>query len=146
MAIHDERPGRPARRPLTMSDRRRVSSGGPWEATASYSRAIVVGDDCWVAGTTDAGPDGRSIHSDDMAGQTRAVFDIIERALVEAGFAFSDIVRLRMLVTDMTRKDELMAVQSERFRDIRPAATLVEVSALIDPSLLVEIEVDARRG
>jgi enamine deaminase RidA (YjgF/YER057c/UK114 family) len=129
-----------------MSDRRRVSSGGPWEATACYSRAIVVGDDCWVAGTTDAGPDGRSLHPDDMAGQTRAVFDIIERALVEAGFAFSDIVRLRMLVTDMTRKDELMAVQSERFRDIRPAATLVEVSALIDASLLVEIEVDARRG
>ena len=129
-----------------MSDRRRVSSGGPWEATACYSRAIVVGDDCWVAGTTDAGPDGRSLHPDDMAGQTRAVFDIIQRALVEAGFAFSDIVRLRMLVTDMTRKDELMAVQSERFRDIRPAATLVEVSALIDASLLVEIEVDARRG
>ena len=129
-----------------MSDRHRVSSGGPWEATACYSRAIVVGDDCWVAGTTDAGPDGRSLHPDDMAGQTRAVFDIIQRALVEAGFAFSDIVRLRMLVTDMTRKDELMAVQSERFRDIRPAATLVEVSALIDASLLVEIEVDARRG
>jgi enamine deaminase RidA (YjgF/YER057c/UK114 family) len=81
-----------------------------------------------------------------MAGQARAVFDIIDRALIEAGFAFTDIVRLRMLVTDMARKDELMAVQAERFRDIRPAATLVEVSALIDPSLLVEIEVDARRG
>lgn len=129
-----------------MAGRRRISSGGPWEATASYSRAIVAGDDCWVAGTTDAGPDGRSRHPDDMAGQARAVFAIIERALADAGFAFADIVRLRMLVTDMARKDELMAVQSERFRDIRPAATLVEVSALIDPSLLVEIEVDARRG
>jgi enamine deaminase RidA (YjgF/YER057c/UK114 family) len=139
------RRGRAGRR-LSMADRRRVSSGGPWEATASYSRAIVAGDDCWVAGTTDAGPDGRSRHPDDMAGQARAVFDIIERALADAGFAFADIVRLRMLVTDMARKDELMAVQSERFRDIRPAATLVEVSALIDPSLLVEIEVDARRG
>ena len=64
---------------------------------------------------------------------------------IQAGFAFSDIVRLRMFVTDMSRKDELMAVQAERFRDIRPAATLVEVSALIDPSLLVEIEVDAQR-
>jgi enamine deaminase RidA (YjgF/YER057c/UK114 family) len=131
---------------LSMAERRRISSGGPWEATASYSRAIVVGDDCWVAGTTDAGPDGRSLHPDDMAGQARAVFDIIERALMEAGFAFADIVRLRMIVTDMSRKDELMAVQAERFRDIRPAATLLEVSALIDPSLLVEIEVDARRG
>jgi enamine deaminase RidA (YjgF/YER057c/UK114 family) len=129
-----------------VTERRRISSGGPWEATASYSRAIVVGDTCWVAGTTDAGPDGRSLHPGDMAGQAQAAFDIIERALVEAGFAFGDIVRLRMLVTDMTRKDELMAVQGDRFREIRPAATLVEVSALIDPSLLVEIEVDARRG
>lgn len=145
MALRRGRPGPPGRG-LTVSHRRRISSGGPWEATASYSRAIVVGDDCWVAGTTDAGPDGRSLHTDDMAGQARAVFDIIERALVEAGFAFADIVRLRMLVTDMARKDELMAVQAERFRDIRPAATLAEVSALIDPSLLVEIEVDARRG
>lgn len=128
-----------------MEDRRRISSGGPWEATASYSRAIVVGDDCWVAGTTDAGPDGRARHADDVAAQTAAVFDIIEAALVQAGFAFTDIVRLRMFITDMTRADELMSVQTERFRDIRPAATLVEVSALIDPSLLVEIEVDARR-
>jgi enamine deaminase RidA (YjgF/YER057c/UK114 family) len=131
---------------VTGADRRRVSSGGPWEAMASYSRAIVVGDACWVAGTTDAGANGRTQHPDDMAGQARAVFDIIERALADAGFAFADIVRLRMFVTDMARKDELMAVQAERFRDIRPAATLVEVSALIDPSLLVEIEVDANRG
>ena len=129
-----------------MEERRRITSGGPWEATASYSRAIVVGNDCWVAGTTDAGPDGRSRHPDDMAGQTRAVFDIIAAALVQAGFAFADIVRLRMFITDMTRADELMAVQAERFRNIRPAATLVEVSALIDPSLLVEIEVDAHRA
>jgi enamine deaminase RidA (YjgF/YER057c/UK114 family) len=129
-----------------VAERRRISSGGPWEATASYSRAIVVGDDCWVAGTTDAGPDGRSLHPDDMAGQARAVFDIIEAALEQAGFAFTDIVRLQMFITDMTRAGELMAVQAERFRDIQPAATLVEVSALIDSSLLVEIEVDARRG
>jgi enamine deaminase RidA (YjgF/YER057c/UK114 family) len=126
--------------------RRRISSGGPWEATASYSRAIVVGDDCWVAGTTDAGPDGRSRHPDDVAAQAGAVFDIIEGALTQAGFKFTDIVRLRIFITDMTRADALMAVQAERFGDIRPAATLVEVSALIDPSLLVEIEVDARRS
>jgi len=131
---------------LTAHDRRRISSGGPWEGTASYSRAIVVGDSCWVAGTTDAGPDGSARHPDDMGAQAGGVFDIIERALVEAGFAFADIVRLRMYVTEMARKNELMAVQAERFRDIRPAATLVEVSALIDPTLLVEIEVDAQRG
>jgi enamine deaminase RidA (YjgF/YER057c/UK114 family) len=129
-----------------VSARRRISSGGPWESSAGYSRAVVVGDACWVAGTTDAGPDGRSRHPDDVAGQARAVFEIIDRALDQAGFAFADIVRIRMFITDMSRKDELMAVQAERFRDIRPAATLVEVSALIDPSLLVEIEADAQRG
>ena len=128
-----------------MTDRRRVSSGGPWEATAGYSRAIAVGDSCWVAGTTDAGPDGRSAHPGDVGGQARAVFGIIERALSAAGFGLTDVVRIRMFITDMTRKDELMAVQGELFRDIRPAATLVEVSALIDPSLLVEIEAEARR-
>jgi enamine deaminase RidA (YjgF/YER057c/UK114 family) len=129
-----------------VSDRRRVSSGGPWEASAGYSRAIAVGESCWVAGTTDAGPDGRSTHPDDVGGQARAVFAIIERALGEAGFGLADVVRIRMFITDMARKDELMAVQAELFRDIRPAATLVEVSALIDPSLLVEIEAEARRG
>jgi len=139
-------PAQPLAPPADVDVRRRISSGGPWEGTASYSRAIIVGDDCWVAGTTDAGPDGRSLHPDDMAGQAQAVFEIIDAALTEAGFAFTDIVRLRMFITDMTRADELMAVQAERFPDIRPAATLVEVSALIDPSLLVEIEVDARRA
>ncbi len=129
-----------------MSERVRISSGGPWETSAGYSRAIVVGDTCWVAGTTDAGPDGRSRHPGDVAGQARAIFEIIETALGEAGFAFADIVRIRMFLTDMTRTDELMAVQGERFREIRPAATLVGVPALIDPSLLVEIEADARRG
>ena len=129
-----------------VSARRRISSGGPWESRAGYSRAVVVGDTCWVAGTTDAGPDGRSRHPADVAGQARAIFEIIERALDEAGFVFADIVRIRMFITDMSRKDELMAVQGEQFRDIRPAATLVEVSALIDPSLLVEIEADAQRG
>jgi enamine deaminase RidA (YjgF/YER057c/UK114 family) len=129
-----------------VSDRRRVSSGGPWEASAGYSRAIAIGDGCWVAGTTDAGPDGRSTHPDDVGGQARAVFAIIERALGEAGFGLADVVRIRMFITDMARKDELMAVQAELFREIRPAATLVEVSALIDPSLIVEIEAEARRG
>jgi enamine deaminase RidA (YjgF/YER057c/UK114 family) len=129
-----------------VSDRRRISSGGPWEATAGYSRAIAVGDSCWVAGTTDAGPDGRSAHPDDVGGQARAVFAIIARALAEAGFGLADVVRIRMFITDMARKDELMAVQAELFREIRPAATLVEVPALIDPSVLVEIEAEARRG
>ena len=126
--------------------RLRISSGGPWEATAGYSRAVVVGDTCWVAGTTDAGPDGRSMHPADVAGQARAAFAIIERALDEGGFVLADVVRTRMFVTDMALSGELSAVHGEVFGDIRPAATMVAVAGLMDPSLLVEIEVDARRG
>lgn len=129
-----------------MTERRRVSSGGPWEAVAGYSRAIAVGDGCWVAGTTDAGPDGRSLHPGDIAAQTRAVLTIIERALAEAGFGLADVVRTRMFVTDISRWAEVGAVHGEVFGEIRPAATMVEVSALIDPSLLVEIEAEARRA
>jgi enamine deaminase RidA (YjgF/YER057c/UK114 family) len=126
--------------------RRLISSGGPWEATAGYSRAVVVGDTCWVAGTTDAGADGRSTHPGDIGAQTAAALAIVETALVEAGFAMTDVVRIRMFVTDMTRSAEVMTVQGKVFASIRPAATLVEVSALIDPSLLIEIEADAVRG
>jgi enamine deaminase RidA (YjgF/YER057c/UK114 family) len=126
--------------------RRRVSSGGPWEAVAGYSRAIVVGDTCWVAGTTDAGPDGQSAHPGDIGAQTRATLGIIERALGEAGFALTDVVRTRMFVTDMTRSAEVIAVHGEVFGEIRPAATLVGVTALIEPTVLIEIEADAQRG
>lgn len=125
--------------------RRSISSGGPWEAAAGYSRAVVVGDSCWVSGTTDAGPDGQSLHPGDIGAQARAVFAIIETALAEAGFAMVDIVRIRMFVTDITRSGEVMEVHGAVFGSIRPAATLVEVSALIDPSLLIEIEADAHR-
>jgi enamine deaminase RidA (YjgF/YER057c/UK114 family) len=129
-----------------MTERRRISSGGPWEATGGYSRAIVVGDSCWIAGTTDAGPDGRSLHPGDVAAQARAALAIIEAALAEAGFSREDIVRTRLFVTDMARSAEVLAVHGEVFGTVRPAATMVEVSGLIDPSLLVEIEADARRG
>jgi enamine deaminase RidA (YjgF/YER057c/UK114 family) len=126
--------------------RRRISSGGPWEASTGYSRAVVVGDSCWVAGTTDAGPDGTSRHPGDVAAQARAVFAIIEHALNEGGFEMADVVRTRMFVVDMASSAALSAVHGEVFGEIRPAATMVAVAALVDPSLLVEIEVDARRA
>lgn len=126
--------------------RRLISSGGPWEATAGYSRAVAIGDACWVAGTTDAGPDGRSMHPGDIGAQTRTVLAIIERALADAGFAMTDVVRIRMFVTDISRSGEVMAVQGAVFASIRPAATMVEIGALMDPSLLIEIEAEARRG
>ena len=130
---------------MARAERRRISSGGPYEARYGYSRAIVAGNACWVSGTTDAGPDGRSLHPDDPAGQARAILDIIERALHEGGFSTHDVVRVRIFTTKMARSRPILEALGERYVGIGPAATMVEVKALIDPSLLVEIEVDAVR-
>ena len=121
--------------------RARVSSGSPWEGPYGYSRAVVDGDACWVAGTTD--PSGE--HLDDPAGQARAALAIIERALGEAGFSIADVVRTRMYVTDPAFAAPVATVHGEVFREVRPASTLVVVAALIAPELLVEIEADAVR-
>ena len=125
--------------------RLRISTGGPWEASAGYSRAIVVDDTCWVAGTTDAGPDGRSRHPADPGAQADAALDLIERALDEAGFTLADVVRTRIYVTDRASIEAVLAAHGARFGEVRPAATMVVVAGLIEPSLLVEIEADARR-
>jgi enamine deaminase RidA (YjgF/YER057c/UK114 family) len=122
-----------------------VSSGGPYEARYGYSRAIAVGDSCWVAGTTDAGADGRSLHAGDVAAQARAAFGIAIRALEEAGFAVGDVVRTRMYVTRSEDFAKVAAVHGELFGEVRPAATLVMAAGLIEPSLLVEVELEARR-
>jgi enamine deaminase RidA (YjgF/YER057c/UK114 family) len=127
-------------------DRRLISSGGPWEASAGYSRAVVVGDACWVSGTTDAGPDGRSVHPGDPGAQAEAALDTIERALGAAGFTMADVVRTRMYVTSVTSLPAVLAAHGARFATTRPASTAVIVAGLIDPSLLVEIEADARRA
>ena len=126
--------------------RRLISSGGPWEARFGYSRAVVLGGEAFVSGTTDAGPAGRSLHPGDAAAQARAVFEIIGHVLAEAGLSLADVVRTRMFVTDVAAITPVTTAHGEVFRDIRPAATVVVVAALIDPTLLVEIEVDARRS
>ena len=126
-----------------MAERQNVSSGGPWESTVGYSRAVRVGNLVVVAGTTSANPDG-SIHgAGDGYAQAKRCFEIIGRALSEAGATFNDVVRTRMFVTDISSSEEFGRAHGEVFRDIRPAATMVQVSALIDPAMLVEIEVDA---
>lgn len=127
------------------AERRRISSGGPYEARYGYSRAIVDGDRCWVAGTTDAGADGTSEHPGEAAAQARASWAIVERALRDAGFDLEDVVRTRMLVVSIADGPAVAAVHGEVFGQVRPASTLVAVSALIDPSLLVEVEADAVR-
>ncbi len=126
-------------------ERQLISSGGPWEGVAGYSRAVVVGRDCWVSGTTDAGPDGHSLHPGDALGQAREAFGRIETALAQGGFSRADIVRIRIFVTALDAADGLLALMGELFRDIRPAASLVQVAGLLEPSLIVEIEADARR-
>ena len=113
---------------------------------AGYSRAVVVGDVCHVSGTTDAGPDGRSRNPGDAAAQARASWSIIRDALASAGFELADAVRTRMYVVRIEDAPAVSAVHGELFADIRPAATLVQVAGLMDPSLLVEVELEARRG
>jgi enamine deaminase RidA (YjgF/YER057c/UK114 family) len=114
-----------------------VSSGSDFESTVGYSRAVRVGPHVTVAGTTGPGP------ADDIGAQTREALRRIEIALHEAGAVLSDVVRTRIYVTDISRWREVAAVHAEIFGEIRPAATMVEVAALIAPELLVEIEADA---
>jgi enamine deaminase RidA (YjgF/YER057c/UK114 family) len=112
-----------------------VSSGSPFEDRVGYARAVRAGPLVVVAGTTAPG--------DGIANQAREVLRRIEIALTEAGAAMTDVVRTRMFVTDITLWSEVAAVHADVFGGIRPVATMVEVSALISPDLLVEIEVDA---
>ena len=127
------------------TERRLISSGGPYEARFGYSRAVVDGDWCWVAGTTDAGPDGASQHPGDAAAQARASWAIVERALSGAGFALSDVVRTRMYVVSAADAIAVAGVHGDVFGEVRPASTLLVVAALIEPTMLVEVEAEARR-
>ena len=127
---------------VVVSDRVNVSSRGPLEATVGYSRAVRVGDHVAVAGTTTLGPDGVE-HPGDCYRQTKVVLQYIEDALQRAGTSLNDVVRTRAFLTDISRADDYGRAHGEVFGDIRPAATLVEVSALVHPDLVVEVEVDA---
>jgi enamine deaminase RidA (YjgF/YER057c/UK114 family) len=127
-------------------ERRLVSSGSPYEARYGYSRAVAVGDSCWVAGTTDAGPDGISLHPGDAAAQARAAYAIALGALAEAGFTAADVVRTRMYIVRAEDARAVAGVNGEVFGAIRPASTIVTVAGLIDPSMLVEVELEARRA
>ena len=129
-------------RVLASRERVNVSSEGPLEATVGYSRAVRVGDQVAVAGTTTLKPGGVD-HPGDCYMQAWAVLQLIEDALRQAGATLSDVVRTRAFLTDISKADDYGRAHGEVFGDIRPAATLVEVSALVHPDLVVEIEVDA---
>ena len=120
-----------------------ISSGTVWEKKFGYSRAVVAGQFVLVAGTTAVDDTGAVIGEGNPYEQAKFIYSKIERALKQGGASLEDVVRVRTFVTDISRWEDVARAQGEVFENIRPAATLVEVSALVDPRLLVEIEVDA---
>ena len=123
--------------------RTNISSDTPWESIVGYSRAVRVGPDIHVAGTTAVDSEGKLVGGEDPYSQTTYILDKIEKALQKAGAELRDVVRTRIYVTDVTDWDEVGRAHGEVFGHIRPAATLVEVNSLLEPEMRVEIEVDA---
>ena len=126
-----------------MAQRQHISSGTVWERQFGYSRAVRTGNTIHVAGTTASDEHGQVVGKGDIAAQTRYIFQKIEKALHDAGASLEDVVRTRMFVTDISQSAAVGTVHGEFFAEIRPVATMVEVTRLIDPDMLVEIEVEA---
>jgi enamine deaminase RidA (YjgF/YER057c/UK114 family) len=124
-------------------EKKLISSGSIWEEKFGYSRAVKTGNMVFVAGTTATDEDSNVLHPDDAYRQTVVIIKKIEKALEQAGASLKDIVRLIMYVTDISQGMEVGRATGEYFKDIRPANTMVEVSGLVHPDMIVEISADA---
>jgi len=123
--------------------RENISSGAPWEPVVGYSRAVRVGPLVQVAGTAAVGPDGKTVAPGDGGAQARHILGIIEAVLAQAGARLEHVTRTRIYVTDISQWEAIGRAHGERFGSIRPATTMVEVSKLIAPDMVVEIEAEA---
>jgi reactive intermediate/imine deaminase len=123
-----------------MIDRKRVSSVSPYEDVIGFSRAVRVGDLVFVSGTVAWGPDGKLLGKGDVYAQAKQTLANIEGYLREAGASLEDVVRTRIYLTDIGRWQEVARAHREAFGDVRPAASLLEISSLAEPEMLVEIE------
>lgn len=125
-----------------MAADRKISSGGPWEASIGYSRAVIAGPYIHVSGST-ATVAGELQHEGDAYAQTKVAFEVIEKALKQGGHTINDVVRTRIYLADAADMDAVGKAHGEIFSEIRPAATMLAGIRFINPAMLVEIEVDS---